>query len=271
MELYWSASKCRLDRWGRAFKRHASGEAASPRTLAGALWSPRADDPAAIDRLVFATVVEILASEVLTRVWAAVCCAHDRRSASRDAEPIARSVFIGHLEARHRALNLIARGGGFPAERTRSLNALRRRAEWATDLLIGHLASVDGRAEFAFDSDRSRRIADDMGLARCAKTHARWRTIVGLVHTSFDAASGRDAANQDLNASIAGGILACFPAQAFDGAGIPRAAWHARYFAASDDAQALVAELFEQESDLGRHAADGGRRQIPFPRRGFER
>ena len=46
---------------------------------------------------------EILVSEVLTRVWTAVLCAHDACRGAEEAGPAARSVLLGHIEARHRA------------------------------------------------------------------------------------------------------------------------------------------------------------------------
>src|SRR5262245_55891439 len=95
LDRYWSGSKCRHDRWVRQLKQFVAASTGDAPQRGASLESIRG------------VLEEILTSEVLTRVWAAVLSAHDRRHRTRDAEPIGRSVFIGHLEARHRALRLL--------------------------------------------------------------------------------------------------------------------------------------------------------------------
>ena len=93
------ASKSRLDRWGRTLKQI---------TTRAAEQGPLS--PGAQETQVRGVVEEVFTSEMLTRVWAAVSCAHDRKLAADLAEPIARGVLIGHLEARHRVLTLLLQG-----------------------------------------------------------------------------------------------------------------------------------------------------------------
>ena len=59
---------------------------------------------------------EILSGEVLTRVWTAVLCLDDRQHGGTEFESLARSIMIGHMEARHRVLLLLVRGPGIDAE-----------------------------------------------------------------------------------------------------------------------------------------------------------
>ena len=122
IEQYWSTSKCRLDRWSRALKSFASKDA-SGRRETSLRW-----------RATRVVIEEILISEILTRVWTCVLCAFDRRHGAAEAEPIARSVLQGHLEARHRALGLIASSAAIDAEDAVGLNRLRRCSERWCDL-----------------------------------------------------------------------------------------------------------------------------------------
>ena len=171
IERYWVASKTRLDRWARSLKGFADGvnDAASALPERPERHSAHKGpaSPAAAKlpwQHVRSVMEEILVSEVLTRVWTAVLCAHDRRHGADDAGPVARSVMLGHVEARHRALTLVVqaekgtgdscaqrlqgpsgnrRPSSFPLETAVKLNSLRRRAERWTDVLVGHLAAVE--------------------------------------------------------------------------------------------------------------------------------
>src|SRR5664279_725179 len=81
LEQYWTTSKIRLDRWCRSL-RNFSTQAGDPKWRQ-CHW-PR----------IQCIMEEIISSEMLTRVWAAVLCAHDRRHQLCEAEPIARSVLL---------------------------------------------------------------------------------------------------------------------------------------------------------------------------------
>src|SRR6185436_8654299 len=91
-EQYWTASKCRLDRWFRLLKALATA-AEDPRLLASLPW-PR----------VRPALEEVLASELLTRIWTATAAAYDRARSDQDLEPVARNIYSSHLDARRRLL-----------------------------------------------------------------------------------------------------------------------------------------------------------------------
>ena len=78
IEEYWLASKVRLDRWAWSLKGFTEQADADARRRQ-AQW------PA-----VRGVLEEILAAEVLTRVWTAVLCAHDRHRGADEVEPVAR-------------------------------------------------------------------------------------------------------------------------------------------------------------------------------------
>src|SRR6266568_9438752 len=129
-EQYWVASKCRLDRWGRLLRKltDAAGQPQLPATLA---W-PR----------VRPVLEEILATELLTRMWTATACAYDAARSDQDLEPVARSVFTGHLDARRRLLTLLADGQVIRRPESVELDHLRRRVERWTDMLLAYSADI---------------------------------------------------------------------------------------------------------------------------------
>ena len=247
MQQYWTASKCRLDRWSRNLKSFAT---------AAAQW-----DAAAV-RLQWPEVrgmlEEILTGEVLTRVWTAVLCLHDRLQGGNELESLARSIMIGHIEARHRVLTLLVRGPMVDAEGAVKLNHLRRRAERWTDLLVGYLARYGNVAEFAIDDERAIEFSRDLEFQ---EDHPGGRQAWPLLQASLRAAFQHGLApvspNQDLNAEIAAAILSCFPADLFDSTGLFRSLWLHRIANVTSDMQGMIDTLVGCGTSGSRRERDG--------------
>ena len=75
VQQYWTASKCRLNRWTRRLRSFADGGKAAGDAARPVQWT-----------LVRSQLEEILTGEVLTRVWTAVLCLYDRRRGGGDFE-----------------------------------------------------------------------------------------------------------------------------------------------------------------------------------------
>lgn len=237
LEAYWSSSKARLDRWGHSLKRFCNRSASA---------APRNRE---ISWLVARQVIEeILASEVLTRTWTAFLTASDRHWGLQEAEPIGRSVFVGHLEARHRAMNLLVRDPAIPAEHAVALNRLRHRTERWIDLLIGRMHEAGDCGEFASNRQRSLEFAADLRADEHA-AHGRlgWQITMSAMRGSFAEGFEPLAANPDLNAAIANSILAGCGAELFNASGVLQSAWLARLGTASEDTELLIEDLFAME------------------------
>jgi len=237
VEQYWTASKCRMDRWSRSLKGFTVAVETADAQWRQARW-PR----------VRGVLEEILTGEILTRVWAAVLCAYDRARGTELAEPIARSVLIGHLEARHRVLTLLVQGPGIDAEEAVKLNYLRRRSERWTDLLVGYLSPLLDTGEFAIDSRRARDFAQDLKY-QCNFPGGRhaWPLVLSSLRSAFQQGLGPLSPNADLNARIASSILSCFPPELFDSTGIFRSLWLLRLANVTNDAQGMIRDLLALE------------------------
>ena len=236
VQQYWTESKCRLDRWAHSLKTFAA-DAATGAEACRSQWPH-----------VRGVLEEILISEMLTRVWTAVLSASDRRLGTQEAEPIARSVLIGHLEARHRVLMLLVGGLGIDVEAAVRLNQLRRRAERWTDLLIGYLAGHDDVSEFAFEPERARDFAEDLRLqSQCPGGRQVWPLVVSSLRAAFRRGLEPLSPNADLNTRIADSILCCFPADLFDSTGQFRSLWLVRLGNTASDAQGMIEELLSPE------------------------
>jgi hypothetical protein len=233
VEDYWSAAKCRLDRWGRSLKDYAQQTHDT-----GKSWtSPRWNHARAV-------LEEVLTGEVLTRVWTAVLTCYDRRHGSQRFEPIARSVLIGHLEARHRVLTLLVQGPGVDSEAAVKLNGLRRRVERWTDLLIGYLSGLADVSEFAIDPQRAEDFAEDLRYQNPMEGgHQAWKLLLSSLRTGFRQGLVPLCPNADLNRKIATSVIAAFPAELFDSTGLFQSLWMTRISSVSDDAAGMLNEL----------------------------
>jgi len=245
---YWAASKCRLQRWSRRLKSFRERLVGQP-TAASLPW-----------RAALPLCREVLASEILTRVCTGFWAAFDRRRGSREAEPLARSVLIGHLEARHGVLNLLARGNGLPSNEAAELDKLRRASERWTDLLLAPFATLGEVTDLAHDPERLADFADDVADDRQYRTVERSRHLWSASRLEAFSSCRRLATfNADLNAQIAASALSCFDLDRCDESLTPglstfsRSLLCERVTSVAADAELWITGLLEQQ---GRGARD---------------
>lgn len=236
LSLYWSASKCLQQRWARALKQALE-------------TSKRGDDQSQTQtrRASAATralIDEIFAGEVLTRVFAAIVTAHERRRQTTDAEPIVRSVLTGHLESRRRALSLLA--GGLPIDSGDGpeINRRRRRAERWNDLFIGRLQAYGDVNEFAFEPETADQFANDFREQGRRAEGLGWTLVTASLHAASRGMFAAGGGNRDLRQQIGAAVLGCFGPDAFDALGLPRSLWAARMVHTADSAQGLLERFF---------------------------
>lgn len=148
-EEFWTLSKEKLDRWTKTLN----------------LFKADVTDPdfkydswTAIS----CVVEEILCSEFFVRIVSAELVMKDQLFDVSLNGPVARSIFLFHLEARMRALELIEIGLEQDVPEAKELNDLRRRLESWCDLLLGFFPSEIGR-EFSIDSSRQSEFTRDIG------------------------------------------------------------------------------------------------------------
>jgi hypothetical protein len=234
IESYWAASKCRFDRWGRTLKQLREGDRQAFSLVGGTVRG---------------LIEEILGSEVLTRVWTAIVAAFDRRRGTQDNDIVVRSVFIGHLEMRHRVLKMLCEGTSLPWRDAVDLNRLRRRTELWTDMLLAPLSAGGEAREFAFEPERLRQFAEDLAPGGAVANDGC--DPAGFLEVSVQAAAKSalrtPAPNEDLNRSVASAVLEAFPSHSFDAHGLFRSLWILRLAATADDTQRLIDELFDSE------------------------
>ena len=203
LEDYWTASKCRLDRWGHELR--LIREEVSP--LFGA--------PPLDWRSVSALCDEILTGEIVTRLWTGLLRLHDARRREITAEPIARSVLLGHVEARHRVLGLIMKSYGDDSHEASALNRLRDRCERWSDILLARFALNGAVEDLAHDPLRVRDYLEEWPATPTDESkQTRAALLLGSFNEAFPARPPLTA-NADLNGRIAQSILSIFPPETF--------------------------------------------------------
>jgi hypothetical protein len=234
LQQYWAASRSRFDRWGRALK---AAYGLADREPQGAQW-----------HVFWDVLVEVLASEVLTRTWTAVLCAHDRLHNRDEAEPVARSVYLGHLESRRRVLNFLAHISRLDPLDAELLDRLRSRCERWSDWLVAQIAAHHDVCSFAADPDRAAEFVQDLRGARGGNEAATAsRLLVASLRAGFRDVQTRATPNYDLNLAIATSILGCFTPELFEGAGTMRSIQLDPLLHPADDAHGLIESLFRAE------------------------
>ena len=235
---YWTASKCRLQRWQSALKVFED-DLAEPCEM---------HDPWYAIEVV---IQEILVSEILTRVWTAVLVQHDQTSGNQELQSIGYSVFIGHLEMRSRSMRLLLHNRAAGQQVYDRIDKLRRRMERWADLLLSRISDLEVAARFGFDEQRVRDFAADRPL----EDHQRRSRMENLLQASLVAALNRElstcSANPDLNAEIIAGILECFPGDRFDSLGLPKGLMHLQVEQNQRNTEAILQTLADEEAGAG--------------------
>jgi hypothetical protein len=232
LEQYWIASKCRLDRWSRSLRSFSTAAQCRDSASRRAQWPH-----------VRSVLEEILTGEVLTRVWTALACLCDRTHGVQEAEGVARSVLVGHLEARRRVLMLLVNGQGIEVEAAVKLNHLLHRIERWTDLLLGYLGGLGEVSDLAIDADRARDFAQDLRMRNRRWGPRAWSLVLASLRMAFQEGLAHTSPNEDLNQGIASAILACLPCELFDSTGQFQSLWLLRLYNLTSDVQGMIEHL----------------------------
>jgi len=239
LRQYWLASKSRQERWNWAFKQCSQPPPKRKST------QQREHDLTGPGSVLRPLLEEILISEILTRVWTAICCGCEQQRQLEEATPLVRNVFGSHLEARHRSLNSLVSGDHLDADTTAALDRLRRRVEGWNDLLLGYVAESCDVDEFAFSPARTRDFSHD---AEDASDRAQiWSLLMTSLRNTFRSGMAQPTRNHALNLRIAAGIVSSLPGDLVDSTGLMRSLWPLRMQHVAQDAARLIEQLLDLE------------------------
>jgi|GEM_PF-3310573 len=189
-------------------------------------------------------IEEILISDVLVRVLAAVGELLEARARDADAGPILELMYQSHQQVRVRALEVLTTARGAPIETVLNLNRVRSIAERWGDLLVGQLAtSAPTAAAFACHPERALGFASESKEAD-PTYRALIRTLVPLAfHDSLHRIVQPEAESHHWNEQIAQAALACLRPDLFDSVGVSQSLWLQRLQTLCEQTEGVVKEL----------------------------
>ncbi|MGV3483942.1 MAG: hypothetical protein ACO1RT_05955 [Planctomycetaceae bacterium] len=225
---YWVQSRQRIESWHRAMAEYLALENAGRPLAMQTWWS---DHQSMLE--------DVIVSESLTRVFAAIGMGLDAAANQQEVEPVTHSVFLSHLEARNRVLQLLLFGRGESVSQATSLNRLRRASERWTDRLLAPVIAVH-RAAVAYAIDPQRAIAYVHELREvqspAAQSVACWLAQLAMRTTLAERTSRRPGLPGS-NREVAYSVLACLESECFDSCGLLKSLNAARMERAAADRQ----------------------------------
>jgi hypothetical protein len=232
-EQFWAISKARLQHW-----------ASSIRSFQDDLHQCADRDMAKAWCTAEPIIEEVLLAEPATRIWCATLAILDAERHHGELDPIARSVYIGSLEARRRVLRLLVFGRSLTSVRTMQLNRLRRDCEYWTDLFLAQMTPSRIARQFAFDVDRIKDIVGDGRVpATTRRSSEQWSALLTMLRFYISAYERRPAVCPELNRHFCAYVLKCMPSWSFDTCGMLRSSWYQLPFASDHSSVNIVADL----------------------------
>jgi len=208
---YWIQSRHRLDQWHHGLAGYTSLENAGRPLAMQEWWNDHVP-----------MLEEIIVSESLTRVFAAIGFGIDLVRNQREVEPVTHSVYLSHLEARNRVLQLLLFGRGGSVTQAMSLNRLRRASERWNDRMLAPIVSIHGNAScYGIDPQRAIAYANEWK----EESHAETQTLVAwlsqaAMRATLAARTGTHAALPMANREVSQSIIGCLQQECFDSFGL---------------------------------------------------
>ena len=216
-QTYWITNRGRFDAWHRQLGMHHQSQFSGDQKQLVQWWK---DNQGLLD--------EILLSEPLVRVYAALAASLDRSFRTDEIAPTTHSVYDSHLEVRRRVLQIIANDCSGAIEEAVRLNRLRVSIERWSDTLLGYLMIEVGDAviPYAFEAGRVIAFADDarqmpQGVAR---ETAGWLTSAAMRDALVRQTSG-EIVSEQANRKVADAVLMCLRPDLFDSIGQLKSLW----------------------------------------------
>jgi len=255
---YWTSSRSRFDGWHLQLSNCRHLIDAQAFDGIGKWWEEHSP-----------LLEEILVSEVLSRIYAALGASLDHARDNEEISPITHSVFITHLEARSRALRLIIDCRVTNLEAAVRMNQLRSRMERWSDCLLAQLFAAEPQRGFryAMELRRYQHLANEIhelppGEARQA---AAWSVAAGIGQ-ELRYRCRAAAPSREHNQGIGDAVLMCLRPDLFDSLGTCKSLWLHRLEHSADRAAKVLDEL--DQSDISGSEILGGYEMVHTPRFG---
>jgi hypothetical protein len=203
-------------------------------------------------------IEEVLVTEMLTRVIAALAAGMEADSDVDEVSPVAHAIQLTHLEARNRVQKIMLHGRGSSVQDAVRLNRLRQAVERWTDAMIGRM-SVDtpDTVRYAIDPSRASEYAREMRMYGHgpARSTAAW-LMNAAMHDTLQRRSSACAALPESNCAVGRSVMLMLRPDLFDSVGVLKSLWIHRLQTHSERTDRVLDELIDTDIDLAT-TADG--------------
>ncbi|GAA4443623.1 hypothetical protein [Novipirellula rosea] len=213
---YWTHSRGRFELWHQVISRYRRAEQGGEGVAIRAWWNRHS-----------VVLEEILVSEILCRVVAALGKAMDAEKGIDDISPVTDTVFRSHLEVSSRVHHLMLFGRGSSVRNTVRLNRLRQGIERWTDALLGRMIPYSDTAiAYAVDPTRASAYAEESVEN---ETMAQRETACWLFNTAMHDMLRQRTSDQTglprANQRVADSVMSLFRHDLFDSVGTMKSRW----------------------------------------------
>ncbi len=213
---YWASSRGRFELWHRVIGRYQRAEQTGDWVKMRAWWRDHTG-----------VLEEILVSEMLTRVVAAIAAGLDHGRDEDEISPITHAIHLTHLETRNRVQHLMLFGRAGSVQNAVRLNRLRKGVERWTDALLGRLwAHMPEEICYAIDSQRARACAEDARAQIGCDTRetADW-LLSAAMHDMLSRRSCSTASLPQANRNVGDSVMLMLRPDLFDSMGTLKSLW----------------------------------------------
>jgi len=231
---YWAASKSRFELWHRSMARYRHCEQTSDSDALRRWWHEHV-----------VVMEEVLVTDMLTRVVAALACGLEAETQQQEMVPVTHAIHLSHLEARNRVQKIMLFGRGNSVHDSIRLNRLRQGVERWTDAMIGRMPmQCDAMLQYAIDPDRAAEYASEVrgyghGDARRTATWLMNAAMHDLLRRRTSSTAALPQANRDVSQSV----MQMLRPELFDDVGILKSLWLHRFEMGTEKTDQLIDAL----------------------------
>lgn len=237
---YWASSRSRFDLWHQTMMRYRNAEKSGNLQAMRKWWQEH-----------IVVLEEVLVTELLTRVVAALAAGMELESEAEEISPVTHAVYLTHLEARTRVQQIMLRGRGCSVPDAVRLNRLRHAVERWTDAMIGRMSVDTPRSiRYSIDASKAAEYAKEMRYYG----HGPSRNMAALLmnaamHDTLRRRSSVRTALPESNRAVARSVMLMLRPELFDSVGVLKSLWLHRLQTDTDGADRVLDELIKNDFD----------------------
>lgn len=231
---YWTATHNRFSLWHQAMARYRRVKESDAQDAMNDWWSDHSS-----------LMEEILVSEMLTRVIAALGAGMDAESAEEEVSPVTHAILLNHLEACNRVHQIMLKARGTATTKANQLNRIRQGIESWTDVLIGRMSTRNHAPfQYAIDRERATEYANEAsmyghGVLRKTSNALMNISMHNTISRRMSPVPALPAANRDVSRSV---MLMLRP-DLFDSVGTLKSLWMHRLENSAAQTDRMLDEL----------------------------